>query len=121
MAQRVLILILIIALALGNIFLFVRLMSTQDQLAAKETVLINQSINERALNFANLFIDKVLQAKGGEVSLDDRLALENSVRALGDQQIFNTWNDFVNSKTELDAQDAVKNLLSLLVRKVRTQ
>ena len=77
-----------------------------------------KGMNSKIIDFEGLFIEKVLKADK-EVSFDDRLQLENTVRALNDQEILEAWNAFVNSKNQDEAQTAVKNLLSLLVKKVR--
>jgi hypothetical protein len=71
------------------------------------------------LDFTKLFIAKVLKADG-EVSFDDRLQLENSVRDINDKTIFDQWQKLINAKTALDAQIEVKNLLEMLVDKIRT-
>jgi hypothetical protein len=47
------------------------------------------------------------------------LKLEYAVRDLADGEILKQWNEFVNSKTESEAQEQVKNLLELLVNKIK--
>ena len=49
-----------------------------------------QKINLKILAFRNMFTQKVLLADG-EVDFDTRLTLENAVRALNDQEIFDQW------------------------------
>lgn len=73
--------------------------------------------DQKVLNFTKLFITKVLKADG-EVSFDDRLQLENSVRAINDKTIFDQWQKFINAKTALEAQIEVKNLLEILIDKI---
>ena len=75
-------------------------------------------LNSKVVDFAGLFVDKVLKAEK-EVSFDDRLQLENAVRDLKDSDILAAWNAFVASKSQEEAQSAVKNLLSILVHKIR--
>ena len=81
-------------------------------------VLTEYRYNDKVLEFMKTFIVKVLKAEN-EVSFEDRVTLENQVRDLKDQEITSTWNSFVKAQTELQAQDAVKKLLRLLVEKVR--
>ncbi|MBI4087638.1 MAG: hypothetical protein HY434_02300 [Candidatus Liptonbacteria bacterium] len=69
------------------------------------------------LDFARAFVEKVLRAKG-EVSFETRLQLENMVRDLKDRELLDRWNAFVESQTETEAQEQVKLLLSLLLKKI---
>lgn len=75
--------------------------------------------NQKNLDFALLFIDKVLQANN-EIDFDTRLTLENSVRSLDDKEILVQWQKFTSAQDEKDAQDQVKNLLRLLIEKTKT-
>ena len=88
----------------------------KELLIAKEALKI-QKINAKTLNFTKLFIKEVLKAKT-EIDFETRLKLENTVRNIGDEEILKQWNEFLNSKTESEAQDRVKNLLDLLVGKI---
>lgn len=85
---------------------------------AKESLKVQQ-INEKNLNFTKLFIDQVLKAEK-EIDFETRLKLENAVRNLDDEEILAQWNKFIESKTETEAQTGVKNLLDLLVGKIKT-
>ncbi|OGZ78312.1 MAG: hypothetical protein A2358_00920 [Candidatus Staskawiczbacteria bacterium RIFOXYB1_FULL_37_44] len=76
-----------------------------------------QQLNVKVINFSNLFIEKVLKAKT-EVSFEDRLKLENDVRALNDSVILGLWEKFTESSTQDQAQESVKNLLDALVKKI---
>ena len=73
--------------------------------------------NQKIVSFMSLFIDAVLNARG-EVDFDTRLKLANAVRDIGDPEILTQWQNFVASKDEQAAQQEVKKLLSLLVRKI---
>jgi len=88
----------------------------RDLVAAQNAVKTFQ-YDQKVLNFTKLFISKVLKADG-EVSFEDRLLLENTVRAINDKTIFNQWQKFINAKTALEAQIEVKNLLEMLVNKI---
>ncbi|MFC1613147.1 hypothetical protein ACFL23_02330 [Patescibacteria group bacterium] len=69
------------------------------------------------MDFTKLFIEKVLQAEQ-EVDFETRLKLENGVRDLGDANILAEWEKFINSEDADGAQNAVKNLLAILVEKI---
>ncbi len=109
----------VLLLLLGNVFFIFEYTAAQSQLVAQSVQLEKVNFNSRVLNFASLFIEKVLKAKG-EVSFEDRLNLETVVRGLNDPEILDQWNKFVNSKDEAQAQDEVKNLLGLLVQKIKS-
>lgn len=74
-------------------------------------------VNAKITIFQKLFIDKVLNAQG-PVSQEDRLALEKAAADTNDQNIISQWHNFLNSKTETDAQKNVLILLSILANKV---
>ena len=90
----------------------------QKELKADREALQVAQTNKNVLSFAQLFVDKVLRAQG-EIDFDTRLELENSVRNTGDDQIINQWTKFSESQTESDAQEQVKNLLNLLITKIK--
>ena len=90
---------------------------TQKELLIAKEALKIQKINAKTLNFTKLFIKEVLKAKT-EIDFETRLKLENTVRNIGDEEILKQWNEFLNSKTESEAQDRVKNLLDLLIGKI---
>ncbi|MBU2539599.1 hypothetical protein KJ786_00335 [Patescibacteria group bacterium] len=92
----------------------------QKELETTKVALKIQRTNEKVLEFAKLFIEKVLKAET-EVDFETRLKLENAVKNLGDEEILGRWNKFIESKTESDAQENVKNLLELLVDKIKIQ
>lgn len=114
------ILIIILILLAGNIFLGAKYFSVVKELRQTQATLQTQTTNEKVLEFTKLFIGEVLKADS-EVSFDTRLKLETAVRNLGDEEILAQWQKFVDSKTETGAQDEVKNLLELLVNKVRVK
>ena len=112
------ILIIILILLAGNVFLGVKYISLIKELRQTQTALQTQTTNEKVLEFSKLFIKEVLKAET-EVNFDTRLKLETAVRNLGDEEILNQWQKFVDSKTESGAQEEVKNLLEMLVNKVK--
>lgn len=109
--------ILICVLIAAFAVLMVQNINLQTQLSIENANLAQNVKNHEILNFTQEFIDKVLDAKG-EVSFDDRLQLENMVRGLNDSAILAVWSTFVNSQTPAAAQQAVKDLLTLLIHKI---
>lgn len=91
--------------------------SIQKELEETKDIVKEQQINVKVISFTSLFIEKVLKAEG-EVSFEDRLSLENSVRELEDEEILNLWQRFVDSETEDGAQAGVKDLLEILIAKI---
>ena len=114
------ILIIILILLAGNVFLGVKYFSVVKELRQTQTALQTQTTNEKVLEFSKLFIKEVLKAET-EVNFDTRLKLETAVRNLGDEEISNQWQKFTESKTEVQAQEEVKNLLEMLVNKIKIQ
>lgn len=112
------ILIIILILLAGSVFLGVKYFSVVKELRQTQATLQTQTTNEKVLEFTKLFIGEVLKADS-EVSFDTRLKLETAVRNLGDEEILNQWQKFVDSKTESGAQEEVKNLLEMLVNKIK--
>lgn len=110
-------LIIILILLAGNVFLGVKYFAVQKELQETKQAIKAQQINEKILSFAGLFIGKVLKAEG-EISFEDRLELENAIRALENEEILAQWQKFTESKTEEEAQKEVKDLLELLVNKI---
>ena len=108
----------VIVLLLGaNAYTLARLFGVQRELIATTALAGKKTVNDKTLAFLKLFIEKVLKADG-EVSFEDRLHLENTVRDLKDNQVLASWNTFVESKTEKDAQEAAKRLLEVLAQKI---
>lgn len=77
------------------------------------------TLNNNILSFSKLFIEKVLKTNK-EVDFDTRLQLENSVRSTNDAEILAKWRLFIDSKTEKEAQDNVKELLGILIGKIKS-
>jgi multisubunit Na+/H+ antiporter MnhF subunit len=110
--------VLVAILLAGNILLGVKFYSAQKELLGLKKVVETRQTNDRVLAFSKLFITKVLKSET-EVSFEDRLNLESAVRGLNDEQVLAQWQKFTNSKTEEEAQNEVKNLLELLVNKIK--
>jgi len=110
--------ILILALIASNIFFIIRYNNLKGELQQSKTAIEVQEINKEVLEFTKLFIEEVLKAEA-EVDFETRLQLESAVRNLEDEEILAQWQKFVESETEFDAQNEVKNLLEILVSKVK--
>lgn len=115
--QRTITLVIIAVLAAGLVLAASQCYISLQNLKAAEITLQTYQYNNKVLNFSKLFIEKVLKAEG-EVSFEDRLKLENAVRDIGDQDIFDQWQKFTESQSETQAQEEVKVLLELLVNKI---
>lgn len=111
-------LILVLILIASNIYLFWRYKVFQKQISESQNILAVEKTNEKVLEFTKLFVEKVLKSEE-EVDLETRLKLETAVRDLNDQEILEQWNKFVESENEFQAQVEVKNLLGILVNKIR--
>ena len=117
--QKITLIIILILLA-GNVFFGAKYFAVQKELGQTQAALETQKTNEKVLEFTKLFIEKVLKAET-EVDFETRLKLENAVRNLGDEEILAQWQKFTESKTEAEAQKEVKNLLEMLMNKIRIQ
>jgi hypothetical protein len=116
--KRVIIIIIIGALLVGNVFFGINYFTQAKELQEIKSTQTKTQLNSKVLDFASLFIKKVLQADN-EVDFETRLSLENAVRDLEDDQIMAEWQNFVSSKTEAEAQASVKTLLGLLISKIQ--
>jgi Na+-transporting NADH:ubiquinone oxidoreductase subunit NqrC len=109
-------LFLVILVAL-NIFLFVLYYNSTKELRGQKLTAQTCQHNQKILDFAKLFFDKVIKADTA-VSFDDRIMLENAVRDVNDQAVIDQWRKFTNAKTAQQTQDEVRNLLDLLINKI---
>ena len=64
-------------------------------------------------DFISLFVNNML-GTAKDISFDQRLGMENSVRAINNQAIFDQWTKFTNSANSIDAQTNAEALLKLL-------
>lgn len=107
----------VLALLAGNVYLGLSYVGLSKELDGMKIVVASQRYNDMTLNFMKMFVKKVIKSDTA-VDFETRLKLENSVRELGDPQILEQWQKFVNSATEVDAQKNVKELLNVLVDKI---
>ncbi|MEK7673762.1 MAG: hypothetical protein AAB371_01010 [Patescibacteria group bacterium] len=116
--QEVLIVIFILILIVGNIFFGGQYFSISNKMTAIKRSAEIQKTNEKALNFGKLFIDTVLRSEN-EIGFETRLRLENAVRETGNKEILSAWQKFIDSKTEVEAQKSVKDLLEVLIDNIQ--
>ena len=109
--------IIVIVLFISNIFFVWMFISLKISVRNLENKTSSQKVNANILNFTQLFMDKVL---GGskEVSFNDRLQLENSVRNLNDKEIFDSWQVFTKAKDSAEVQKDFYGLFQLLLKKI---
>lgn len=112
--------IIIIFLLISSVFFAVKYFNLQKGIYQVKAVSESPKIqiNEKVLEFTDFFVEKVIKAET-KIDLETRLKLENMAKDIGDEEILVQWQAFVGSKTEIEAQNNVKNLLLLLVNKIR--
>ncbi|KKR43004.1 hypothetical protein A2356_00075 [Candidatus Nomurabacteria bacterium RIFOXYB1_FULL_39_16] len=116
--KRIVLIAVIGALVIGNAFFafnYFFLYLDQQAITSEKN---KTELNGQVLNFASMFVKKVLQADS-EVDFETRLSLENAVRDLKDKEIMEEWQNFTGSKTEAEAQNSVKKLLEILISKIQ--
>lgn len=111
---KVLIIILFTSLVISNVFFAVKYFVVIKEMDAVEQ---KQQINSDVLSFTKLFVDKVLRGNK-EVSFEDRLQLENSIRALKDKEAFACWEKFTKATDQTEVQSNFYELFSLLLGKI---
>lgn len=111
---EIVLLILVLILAGSNIYFVKSYLSLKEKAFCQKEVL---PFNKKALDFLKLFVKEVLKAEK-EVDFETRLKLENSVREIGDKEVLEIWQKFVESQTEEEAQRNVKDLLEILAKKI---
>lgn len=114
---KLLLIIVIVALISALILMTFQWLEMRKELNRAKEFFRVQQMNVSIVGFTNLFINKVLKSID-EVSIEDRLKLENAVREIGDKDILDQWNRFLASKDQKEAQVEVKNLLEILMSKI---
>lgn len=115
-SEKILI-VLVVILALSTIYSLTQYFLSIIQLKEVNQIIKAQQINAKIVAFTQLFIDKVLSGQT-EVSFEDRLQLENAVRNINDQEIFDQWQKFVKGGISQEGQQNLSKLLKLLVKKI---
>ena len=117
MKSKIISFAIVAGLLAGNVFFATQYYSAQKSLEAINFAASAQRFNEKNLLFLKLFVKTVIKSDQ-EVNFETRLKLENAVRELNEPEILTAWQNFVNSKSEAEAQQNVKNLLDILVDKI---
>lgn len=100
-----------------SIFFGVKWINTSIELKNIKSSFRAQQTNTDVIAFLKLFVDNVLMSPE-PVSFEERLKIENAVRAIKDQKILDQWQKFVNSKSADEVQKEAKTLLQLLIAKM---
>lgn len=110
--------VLMVILVVMNIWFTVQYTQSinKENVAAEEEAIKIETRLENA-QFMKLFVDSVL-GTNGVISFEDRVRLENDVRALGDADLLNAWEIFVESEDSETAQKNAVRLMSLLSNKM---
>ena len=116
--QKIVLIVILIILLAGDVFFGFKYFAVQKEFRQNQEVAKAQNINDKILDFTKLFIEKVLKAKT-EIDFETRLELENAVRNLNDEEVLAQWQKFIESGTEEEAQENVKDLLEILVNKIK--
>lgn len=117
MKTKVILVVIILALAAGNIIFAAKYFSVAELLVKAQAINAEKQKSRKILEFNKQFIEEVLGG-GKEVDFEARLKLENSVRALNDQEILSDWQNFTKSKDATEAQNNVLILLKALANKM---
>lgn len=118
MKRRIILIAVVGMLIVSNVYFVLKSNSLGGELAGAKKEISSFNRNDKVINFSRLFIDNVLKGNK-EVDFDTRLKLENAVRDIKDDEILAQWDKFTKSQTESDAQNEVKNLLDLLMKKIQ--
>ncbi|MEA3399464.1 MAG: hypothetical protein U9R00_03075 [Patescibacteria group bacterium] len=116
--KRIVLIIVIGVLLAGNVFFAAMYVPVKKELSLIKSNYEKVQINADVIDFTSLFIKKVIQAEQ-EVDFETRLSLENAVRELDDTEIMTEWENFIESKTEQEAQNNVKKLLGILIDRIQ--
>ena len=109
--------VIISLLIFSNIFLSVKYFLQAKEIVSLKREIKDQQTNEKIAAFFSLFIQKVLKTDK-EVSFEDRLQLENSIRSIDDSELLQKWEKFTGGTNETEIQSGVKDLLEILARKI---
>jgi hypothetical protein len=76
------------------------------------------SENKKIDTFISLFVNNMLGV-AKDISFDQRLQMENSVRSINNTQIFNKWEAFTTSSNSAAAQINAQALLQMLTNNLK--
>lgn len=109
--------IIILILLVGNILWLIAFTNRGKELGQAQYSLAQVQVNKNILSFQKLFVDKVLKADG-VVDYDTRRLLDQSVGSTNNKPVIDAWNAFIDAKTEADAQNKVRDLLSIMADQI---
>lgn len=115
---KTLVILVLLVLVAGVVVGIRKYQQMSEEVAIARQTFETQRFNDKVLEFSKLFIKLVLRAET-EINFETRLQLENKVRDLNDPEILAEWQKFTESRTENEAQENVKNLLEMLVNKIK--
>lgn len=108
--------VLFMILIISNIFFVYKYFESKNIIKQNN---IKQEANKEILSFTLLFMNKVLQGSK-EISFDDRLQLETSVRNLNDEDIYDSWKTFTKATNDTEVQKDFYNLFTILLEKIES-
>lgn len=103
-------------LLVSNIFFIYKCIDNNKRI---KNIEIKQETNKNIVSFALLFINKVLEGSK-EISFDDRLQLETTVRNINDDEIYNSWKNFTKATNSTEVQKNFYNLFTVLLKKIES-
>ncbi|MES3030874.1 MAG: hypothetical protein V4697_00475 [Patescibacteria group bacterium] len=109
--------VVMVVLIVGNIFFATMWIKSNSKL---KVVTASREAEVAHATFMVNFIEKVLKTEN-EVAFEDRLKLENEVRALDNKEVFDQWKKFVESETPTIAQVNLKDLLASIARSIQVE
>ena|SRR3989338_9266628 len=115
--RKSLIIAIIVALTALNLTLAWQWIATAQQTEKLNQEVIRNDKNHKIIVFTQLLTDTVLN-QDKEISFEDRLELEQAVRNLNDQEIFDQWQLFTKSTSDAETQKNFIDLIKLLLSKV---
>ena len=115
--RKSLIIAIIVALTALNLTLAWQWIATAQQTEKLNQEVIRNDKNHKIVVFTQLLTDTVLN-QDKEIAFEDRLELEQAVRNLNDQEIFDQWQLFTKSTSDAETQKNFIDLIKLLLSKV---
>jgi len=115
--QNAILSIIIIALTASDVFFVGQYFVNRKKTEEINQYIVSREQGREVLQFLKLFTARVIKAEG-QVSFDDRLILEDAVRNLRDQELWDQWQKFLNSQTSDEAQTNLRDLLDALLTRI---
>ncbi|MDP2629574.1 MAG: hypothetical protein Q8P45_02635 [Candidatus Harrisonbacteria bacterium] len=110
--------IVILILVMSNVYFALQVDQLRHELKVQTINQQHQKTSTAVVDFMDFFIDRVLRAEG-DIDFETRLKLESDVRQLEDEEILIRWQNFTSSQSEPEAQAAVKELLGILINRIK--